>query len=200
MTPESRRHQIYAAAFTQAVEGTSDWDAPTPVAEWRANDIVEHLLAWLPGFLHGLGGPQLGQDGTGSLVERWHTRTREVQDLLENTGTSARPVALGPFAGQTIGQVIDQAYTADIFMHTWDLAQAAGVAIALDPDYAHALHEDLARHEQILRNSGHYGPAVPTTSPDPVLRLMAFIGRDPQWRNHDATAADGGAANPPTMP
>ena len=32
-----------------------------------------------------------------------------------------------------------------------------------------------------LRDSVHFGPAVDTDSEDQVERLMAFVGRDPQW-------------------
>jgi hypothetical protein len=42
--------------------------------------------------------------------------------------------------------------------------------------------------EQVLRDSGQYGPAVPVPDDAPVVdRLMGFVGRDPAW-----SARDGG--------
>ena len=46
------RYRAAAAAFTDRVQGTTDWDVPTPVKEWHARDIVGHL-AWLPGMIGG---------------------------------------------------------------------------------------------------------------------------------------------------
>jgi hypothetical protein len=45
------RHRRHAAAFSDRVRGTTDWDAPAPVAGWTARDVVRHLVEWFPGFL-----------------------------------------------------------------------------------------------------------------------------------------------------
>jgi uncharacterized protein (TIGR03086 family) len=75
---------------------------------------------------------------------------------------------------------VDQFYAADIFMHTWDLARAAGVDHRLDPAFAGQLHAGMEPIEEMLRGSGQYGPAVPVPADaDPVDRLMGFTGRDP---------------------
>ena len=50
-------HDRIAARFTEVVDAVTDWDAPTPVPEWRARDVVGHLTTWLPGYLAGLGTP-----------------------------------------------------------------------------------------------------------------------------------------------
>ncbi|NHB84556.1 hypothetical protein G7085_07850 [Tessaracoccus sp. HDW20] len=47
------RHAELAARFAAIAEGVTDWDALTPVPEWRARDVVTHLVTWLPGFLGG---------------------------------------------------------------------------------------------------------------------------------------------------
>ena len=36
------RYRQIAAAFSEAVAGVQDWDAATPVEEWRARDVVGH--------------------------------------------------------------------------------------------------------------------------------------------------------------
>ena len=47
----AEHHRTVAAAFTERVHGTRDWDVPAPVEGWTARDVVEHLVRWLPGLL-----------------------------------------------------------------------------------------------------------------------------------------------------
>ena len=68
-------------------------------------------------------------------------------------------------------------------MHSWDLARAGGQQPRLDEDFAARLLEGMVPMEEVLRGSGHYGPAVPVPEDAPVVdRLMGFIGRDPAWQ------------------
>lgn len=78
---------------------------------------------------------------------------------------------------------VAQFYTADVFMHTWDLARASGQDVRLDPDRCAAMLAGMQPIEDLLRSSGQYGPAVPVPDDAPVQdRLVGFIGRDPAWR------------------
>lgn len=175
---EAERHRDFAATFHAVAQGIRDWDAPTPVPQWQAHDIVEHLLDWLPHVLENWAAVRLPQVRGESLPQRWADRSSEVQKLLEDTEISLRPVAVGPFTGQTLAGVIDRIYTTDIYLHAWDLARAGGLPVELDPDFARTVLDGMRPMEAALRSSGHYGPAVHTDSSDPVNQLMAFIGRD----------------------
>ncbi|HOT57104.1 MAG TPA: hypothetical protein PL014_08175, partial [Ornithinibacter sp.] len=48
------QHRVASDQLVAIADRVSDWDAPTPVREWVARDIPEHLT-WLGGFLGGLG-------------------------------------------------------------------------------------------------------------------------------------------------
>ena len=48
--PIAQKHRIISGGFTQRVRGVTDWDAPTPVQEWTARDVVEHLT-WIRSVL-----------------------------------------------------------------------------------------------------------------------------------------------------
>ena len=79
----------------------------------------------------------------------------------------------------TLADVVDRFYTADVFMHTWDLARATGQDETLDADFAGQLLAGMRPIEELLRSSGQYGPAMPVSADAPVHeRLMAFVGRD----------------------
>ena len=45
------RYRSAADGFARRVAGTTDWDSPTPVAQWRARDVVGHLTSWLPALV-----------------------------------------------------------------------------------------------------------------------------------------------------
>ncbi|MEO3781211.1 hypothetical protein ABGB16_31345 [Micromonospora sp. B11E3] len=67
-----------------------------------------------------------------------------------------------------------------MFLHTWDLARATGQDERLDRDRCAQLLEGMLPLDDVLRQSGHYGPrvAVPEDA-DAQTRLLAFIGRRP---------------------
>lgn len=182
MTQESEHHAQVAAQFTALVDATIDWTSPTPVPEWQARHVVEHLLDWLPYVVDAWTGVSLTDDIGAQLPQRWRSRAFAVQSLLEDPTSAATQVTAGPFTGDRLAPVLDRIYTADVYMHSWDLARATGQALTLDSDHARDLLAGMRGMEQVIRGSGQFGPPQPTSSTAPVDRLMAFIGRDPQWR------------------
>jgi hypothetical protein len=69
-------------------------------------------------------------------------------------------------------------------MHSWDLARASQQAITLDADYSAALLAGMEGVEEMLQSSGHYGQRVHVPDDaDSATRLIAFIGRDPDWHH-----------------
>lgn len=178
---EAEHHALRAQRFGAVIAAVPDWDAPTPVSAWKAGDVVEHLLSWPIGVLRDWADIELTDEPSASLADRWSARSRELQSALNDPSVAGHVVADGPFAGSTAAQLVDRIYTADVFMHTWDLARAAGAAYPEDPAYATQLLNGMRQMEDVLRSSGHYGPAHPATSDDPTNQLIAFIGRDPDW-------------------
>ncbi|WP_433832106.1 TIGR03086 family metal-binding protein [Actinoplanes sp. CA-015351] len=181
LTPADRHRRI-AGEFTARVDGVKNWDSPAPVAGWAARDVVKHLVTWLPGLLGSSAtippGPSTEDDPAGA----WHTHVAGVQAILDDPATPQRTLA-NPHIGEVpLDRAIDQFYTADVFMHTWDLARATGQDDRLDPEFAALLVDGMEPMEEIMRSSGQYGPrvAVPADA-DAQTRLLGFIGRDPVW-------------------
>jgi len=176
------RHASVAAGFSRIAAGTTDWSAPTPVDGWTAIDVVDHLITWFGGFLASGGidlpaGPPVADDP----VAAWEHRAAAVQDLVERRGDEQ---FTHPFAGTSpLAEAVDRFYTADVFMHSWDLARAGGRRPQLDEDFAAQMLQGMRPIEAMLRESGQYGPAVPVPDDAPAVdRLMGFVGRDPGWR------------------
>ena len=186
MTP-SAHHRETAGHFTAIVRAAppDSWDAPSPVAGWRARDVVGHLVEWLASFLESgagvrlLSGPPVSDDPVGA----WEVHCAGVQALLDDPATEGRLLS-NPHVGELpLADAIDRFYTGDVFLHTWDLARATGQDPSLDPDRCAQMLAGMEPLDAVLRESGQYGPRVPVPDDaDPQTRLIAFIGRDPAWR------------------
>jgi uncharacterized protein (TIGR03086 family) len=180
----AERHRQVGGLFTARVHGTRSWDAPSPVADWAARDVVRHLTQWLPGFLSaGAGidlprGPSVDEDP----VTAWQIHCQAVQALLDDPATADRTMTNPHIGTLPLDRAIDQFYTSDVFMHTWDLARATGQDDRLDPDFCAELLAGMEQLEEVIRSSGQYGARVevPDDS-DAQTRLLGFIGRDPFW-------------------
>ena len=179
------RHREVAARFTEVVRTTQEWEAPTPVPEWVARDVVGHLVGWFPGFLESgsgirlAGGPSVDEDPVGA----WESHASAVQAVLDDPATPER-VFSDPHTGDLpLDQAVDRFYTVDVFMHTWDLARATGQDDSLDADLCAELLAGMEPIDELLRSSGQYGPRVPVAEEASAQdRMLGFIGRDPAWR------------------
>ena len=178
----AERHREVAAGFAEHVAAVDDWDTPSPVPGWMARDVVAHLVDWFTDFL-AAGGVEL--PAAVAVADdpdaAWRAHRDAVQSLLD--GPTADSAFTHPMAGShRLADAIDRFYTADVFMHTWDLATAAGREPELDPRFAAQLVDGMSAMEDMLRASGQYGPPVDVgADADPVTRLIGFIGRDPGW-------------------
>jgi uncharacterized protein (TIGR03083 family) len=161
------RHRRYAGAFSERVRGTRDWTVPAPVAGWTAHDVVRHLVEWFPAFLASGSDVRLppGPSVDDDPVAAWQHQVDAVH-----------------IGEVPLDQAIDRFYISDVFMHTWDLARATGQDDRLDPVLCADLLAGMEPIDELLRQSGQYGPkvAVPDDA-DVQARMLGFIGRDPAW-------------------
>lgn len=186
-TDPAEEHRAVAATFSARVRGvTADgWDAQSPVADWRARDVVDHLVEWFPGFLASGSGIELppGPSTDEDPVAAWDHHAGAVQAVLDDPATPERTFAHPRLPEMPLPQAISRFYTNDIFMHTWDLARATGQDDRLDADHCRELYEGMLPMDEVLRQSGQYGARVPV--PDDAgwqAKMLGFIGRDPAWQ------------------
>lgn len=177
-------HRSIAGTFTDRVRGVAPaaWDAAAPVPGWTARDVVRHLLDWFPAFLADGAdvalppGPPVDDDP----VAAWEHHARAVQDVLDDPATGGRTFAHPRLPEMPLPQAISRFYTHDVFLHTWDLARATGQDERLDEDRCRQLYEGMLPMDDVLRQSGQYGPKVPVAEDaDWQTRLLGFIGRTP---------------------
>ena len=184
MGSPAEEHRQIAGAFTTTVEGTapSAWDNPAPVEGWVARDVVRHLVEWFPAFLDGAAGinlpagPSVADDPAGA----WRTQTDAVQALLDDQASAEREYDLPHIGTMTLEHATDMIYTGDVFLHRWDLARATGQDETLDPKKCAEMLEGMLPMDEVLRQSGQYGPRVEVPDDaDVQIQLLAFIGRTP---------------------
>lgn len=181
-TGPAEQHARDAARFTELVESAAsgDWTRPSPVAEWTALDIVAHLIEWSRGLLGGAGIDLPPLDVAADPVAAWKRQVTDIQAILDNP--AGRVLRNPHFGERPVDAAIDEFYTPDIWMHSWDLAKALGREPDLGQDRCAAALAGMEQVEPMLRDSGQFGTAVPVAQDaSPQDRLMAFIGRDPAW-------------------
>jgi uncharacterized protein (TIGR03086 family) len=177
-------HAETSQGFTQRVQGADParWEDPSPVEGWNARDVVRHLVTWLPGFLEGGSGIELSPVPSvdDDPVAAWQAHAAHVQALLDDPATDDLVYRSPMFGEIPLAQAIDQFYTTDIFMHTWDLARATGQDDSLDEERCKAIYEGMLPMDEVLRQSGQFGPRIDV--PDDASyqdKMIGFIGRRP---------------------
>lgn len=173
-------HRHEAARFAALIEGVTDWGAPTPVAEWKARDIVTHLLTWPAGMFGGYG-VELPAADLDDLAGSFAAQSTAIQAILDDPAQAGAIVQThtGP---QSVAEVFNSFYIADLFMHHWDLAKASGQDATMDAEIAGGMLAGMSQIEQMLRDSGQFGARQPVSEDASVAdQFIAFIGRDPNW-------------------
>lgn len=182
----AERHAFDAARITALVGGASadDWSRPSPVSAWTALDIVKHLVEWPRDFLKGASIDLEPLDIDADPAAAWKRHVAGIQAILDDP---AGRVLSNPNTGdKPVDEAIDQFYTADVWAHSWDLAKALGREPELGEERCRTALEGMKPIEQILRDSGQFGPAAPVADDaSPQDKFVAFIGRDPAWRPED---------------
>ncbi len=184
MGTPAEEHRRTTAEFTATVVGVAQeaWDRPAPVEGWVARDVVRHLTEWLPAFLEGStgialpAGPSVDDDPVGA----WRSQVDGVQALLDDPAIADQEHDLAHIGRMTVASAINMIYTPDVFLHRWDLARATGQDERLDPQRCSEMLEGMLPMDEVLRQSGQYGPRVEVPEgADVQTRLLAFIGRTP---------------------
>jgi uncharacterized protein (TIGR03086 family) len=184
MSDPAENHRRDAAIFSAVVDAADaeSWDRPAPVDGWTARDVVAHLVEWLPSLLSAGSdvvlppGPDVAEDPVGA----WAHHRDAVQAFLDDPASHQRLISNQHFGEMPVPVAIDQFYTADVFMHAWDLAMATGQQIDLGEERCAATLAGMEPLDELLRQSGQYGPRVDVPADASAQdKLMGFIGRDP---------------------
>ncbi|WIX77474.1 TIGR03086 family metal-binding protein [Amycolatopsis carbonis] len=162
------------------------WDAPSPCAAWTVRDIVGHVLwgrhrlaAWVTGADYPEtagepGAPNPGVLCAGDPAWEWRVAFEATAPALTRAGL-ARVTSVADAGGVPLTTLLP-AFISDALVHTWDIAQAVGLTVTLDPAVVKATDEWVRSIP--LRRPEFFGPErTPPAGADETTRLLAFLGR-----------------------
>lgn len=178
------------------VRGIRDdqWSAPTPCEDWDVRDLVGHLTeehAWVPPLIAGRTVAEVGQLDAelGDDPASAHAAAAAAaQAAVEAPGALGRTVHLS--FGDVPGSFYVLQRTADLVLHSWDLAVATGQELDLDEALVQAAWDTTAPHvTPEVREAGVFGPEVPVPDDaDTFTRLLGLTGRDPDRAGRSSAA------------
>lgn len=184
MSDIADRYRRVAAAFTWRAEAVppTAWDNAAPCDGWVARDIVAHMVEWISGMLQECAaielprGPSVADDPAGA----WRTMSDGLQRVLDDPAQASRELSHEQLGTMPLEDAVSMTMINDVFLHAWDLARATGLDETLDPLEVASLLAAMEPMDEMLRQSGHFGPrvVVPPTA-DAQTKLLAFIGRHP---------------------
>lgn len=161
--------------------GPGDLDRPSPCEGWTVRDVLNHLFGAIDAFTVAAreGTPPQapsGDDRVGNDPAAAFPMLRD--DSLTAWGTpgaAERPTGVIPDVALVELQL------ADVALHTWDVATAAGLDADLPPDVVdHLLAKLEGEWAEIGRRMGAFGPPCdPPDEASAVERLAAVAGRQP---------------------
>jgi uncharacterized protein (TIGR03086 family) len=163
--------------------GDEEWTLPTPCSEWDVRTIVAHVV---------VGDAQVSTLVAGGEVDRveefnptilgpnpeatWRGTALAAIRAFSSPGALERRYA-HPI-GNVRGRTIIGFRTTDSLVHGWDIAQALGEDVLLDPDICEYCLDFWFPMASTLPGSGYYSDAVmPPEGADAPTRLLALLGR-----------------------
>lgn len=151
--------------------GDDDWAKTTPCEGWTVRDLVDHAMHW-----QGRGGGVFNA-GVDSDADWTALKPALATALANPANLEGNAEALGGTPKQAVAGLI----TADLLVHSWDLALAIGADATLPEAAVESTLMGLQRlPEEMLRSDRMFGPAVEVADDASAQdRLIAFVGRTP---------------------
>ena len=172
-------YRAYAAGFNRRVEAVpaDRWEAQSPCEDWKARDVVRHVVDTSSMFLGFIGEQLNAPSADDDPVKAWHAARDAIQSALDNPETAQREYQ-GMFGTQTFEQGVGRFLGPDLIVHTWDLARATGGDEQLDEEACRALLREWSPLDEAMRQPGGFSAKVdPPQADDPQTQLLNFAGR-----------------------
>ena len=181
MTDALEHYRIIADGFDSRVDGVAggEWNAPSPCSEWKARDVVGHVVGnhrWLAATVRG--GETQPMTDDEDPAEAWRNAYSTVLELTGDAGAMATMVE-SPGGKMPLEQMLDSFVCMDLLVHTWDLARAVGGDERLDGDSVSRAYETMKPLDDQIRQPGVFGPKVaPPAGADTQTEFLYFLGRE----------------------
>ena len=180
MSEVQDRYKLVSNGFDAAVRAASPdkWEAQSPCEQWRARDVVAHVVEGHRGVIAAVRGGESEPLGTGEDPRQdWEKAARAIEEITADPEALAQEID-GPTGKMPAGEVIGRFVTMDLLVHTWDLARAVGADERLDEDAVGRAYETLKPMDAMIRMPNFFGPKVePPPGADRQTEFLYFLGR-----------------------
>ncbi|PYE20740.1 uncharacterized protein (TIGR03086 family) [Williamsia limnetica] len=185
------RYSRRAGRFADVISGAAPgrWSAPSPCADWNAADVVQHAVdmhaAMFASTPTGLTpAPAASEDPLGAF----NSARADIERALRDPAVVGLAVQT-PMGPSTFAAHVDTVASADLVIHTWDLARALGLDYSIDPDELEDQWQGAQQIPDIMRQPGAFGPGIVVFGPVVEVsadaprqdRILGLLGRDPYW-------------------
>ena len=173
------RYRMLADDFGKRVSGVAEegWDSQSPCTEWKARDVVAHVVGVHRHFLAGLEGGEEPTGDPGNLPTAWTSARADIEEALSDPDRSTTIVE-SPFGQMPFEALVGRLLSVDLLVHTWDLARATGQDETINEEFSGYALSGLTPLDGMIRGPGMFEPAL-----DPPLgaghqeQLLSFLGR-----------------------
>lgn len=180
MAEIAERYRRLSDAFAATVAAVPDdrWTSPSPCEDWSAREVVAHLVETQGMFLGFIGRRAPADTAVADdPAAAWDSARAAVQAVLDDPATAAE--TFEGFTGTTTFEAaVDRFLCTDLVVHRWDLAEATGQEVTLEPADMAAVREAMTPMGDALRSAGAFGPELaPPPGADQQTAFLAWTGR-----------------------
>ncbi|MDH4277893.1 MAG: TIGR03086 family metal-binding protein [Acidimicrobiia bacterium] len=186
MSENLRNYTKALFAFDHVVKNAkpTTYKRKSPCEGWTGADVYEHVLGGVK-MVQSFAATGTGPRSTPKLgakpLEAWEKLRDQTLEALDQEGV-LQSIAKDPFGPDFGPMSIDALVgfmTADLAVHTWDLARTAKVDERLDPGlvkFANTVWRNLP--DPVLRSQGMFGPKVKVEKgADAQTKMLNYLGR-----------------------
>jgi uncharacterized protein (TIGR03086 family) len=189
---DAHRRTLHTSIEVVALAGVADLARPTPCVGWDLRALLSHMI----GQNHGFAETALGN---GADLAVFADRTVGDDPAGEYAASAQRAIAAfgtpGVLANDLFVAVIRGGVTVpgssvigfhlvDYVVHAWDVAKTIGVPVRFDDDVlqvALSVAEAVPERARSDDEGTPFAPTVDTASGDLLDRVVANLGRSPDW-------------------
>ena len=174
------RYRQVSNGFDAAVRAVTPdkWDTQSPCEQWRARDVVAHIVAGHRGVIAGIRGGEstpLGADD--DPKKAWEEASRAIEEITADPEALTKELD-GPTGKMPAGEIIGRFVSMDLLVHTWDLARTVGANERLDEASVRRAYEALKPMDAMIRQPNLFGPKLePPPGADLQTEFLYFLGR-----------------------
>ena len=183
-------HAVRVSVDLVSRASQADLTRPTPCADWTLADLLAHMAVQHNGFAAASRGDAdpslwqvrpLGDDPVGA----YRASAERLLEAFAEDGVLERMFPLPEFREEPFpGRQAVSFHLVDYVVHSWDVAKSLGVAVELEPaavDAAYEIAQIVPTGEARLVPGAAFGPEIAVNDGTRLDRIVAHLGRSPNW-------------------